>query len=198
MDMADLSMEVAHGTAGRFDLAAGDLIRIESPDGAQGGDFSFPGFDQGLTRNKLGWKRFGRPWLVYSAEPGDSLFDVDGEAIFELTGMEGEGVADIMYPGCWDEVYEDRRPGCQDLISAALGIERRELAGMLSFFVGYSADDVAYRGLAGIALKPGDFLEFRALSEVSCAVSACPDREIPGWREGSLLVTVREDRSEGA
>lgn len=198
MDMADLSMEVAHGTAGRFDLPAGDLIRIESPDGAQGGDFSFPGFDQGLTRNKLGWKRFGRPWLVYSAEPGDSLFDVDGEAIFELTGMEGEGVADIMYPGCWDEVYEDRRPGCQDLISAALGIERRELAGMLSFFVGYSADDVAYRGLAGIALKPGDFLEFRALREVSCAVSACPDREIPGWREGSLLVTVREDRSEGA
>lgn len=184
--------EVRHGTAGRFDLRTGDVIRIETPDGSQGGDFSFPGFDQALTRNKLGWKRFGRPWLVYSAEVGDSLFDVDGEAAFELTSLVGHGIADIMYPGCWDEVYADRRPGCQDLISSALGIERRELHGMLSFFVGYSADDVAYRGLAGVELEPGDHLEFRALAPVSCAVSACPDLGIPGWREGGLLVHVNE------
>jgi uncharacterized protein YcgI (DUF1989 family) len=188
--MALSTTEVVHGTAERFDLAVGEMIRIETPDGAQGGDFSFPGFDQALTRNKLGWKRFGRPWLAYSAVTGDSLFDVDGEATFELTALEGEGVADIMYPGCWDEVYEDRRPGCQDLISAALGIPRRELAGMLSFFIGYSADDLAYRGLSGIDLEPGDHLEFRALREVSCAISACPDLEIPGWRRGSLVVTL--------
>ena len=139
MAMAEITTEVPHGTARRFDLRTGDLIRIETLDGAQGGDFSFPGFDQALTRNKLGWKRFGRPWLVYDAQAGDSLFDVDGEATFELIALEGEGVADIMYPGCWDEVYEDRRPGCQDLISAALTIPRRDLAGMLSFFIGYSA-----------------------------------------------------------
>lgn len=182
--------EVAHGTAERFELETGDVIRIETPDGSQGGDFSFPGFDQSLTRNKLGWKRFGRPWLVYSAELGDSLFDVDGEAVFELTSLRGEGVADIMYPGCWDEVYADRRPGCQDLISAALGVDRRELAGMLSFFIGYSADDIAYRGLAGVDLVPGDHLEFRALRPVACAVSACPDLDIQGWRRGSLQVRV--------
>lgn len=173
-------------------MRSGDLIRIETPDGAQGGDFSFPGFDQALTRNKLGWKRFGRPWLVYDAQVGDSLFDVDGEATFELTDLEGEGVADIMYPGCWDEVYEDRRPGCQDLIAAALTIHRRDLPGMLSFFIGYSADNSAYRGLAGVDLKPGDHLVFRALRDVSCAVSACPDRDIPGWKVGSLLVKVTE------
>ncbi len=190
--MSGISLGVDHGTASRFDLGTGDMIRIETPDGSQGGDFSFPGFDQALTRNKLGWKRFKRPWLVYSAVPGDSLFDVHGEATFELTALEGEGVADIMYPGCWDEVYEDRRPGCQDLISSALDLARSELAGMLSFFIGYSADDLAYRGLAGIDLKPGDHLEFRALRPVSCAVSACPDLEIPGWRRGSLLVTVTE------
>ena len=188
--MAGVSIEVAHGTGTRFDLKVGETIRIESPDGSQGGDFSFPGFDQSLTRNKLGWKRFKRPWLVYSAEVGDSLFDVNGEATFELTSLKSAGVADIMYPGCWDEVYEDRRPGCQDLISGALGIPRSELIGMLSFFVGFSADDVAYRGLAGIDIEPGDHLEFRALRKVSCAVSACPDREIPGWKPGSLLVTV--------
>jgi len=189
MEMSSTT-EVTHGTAERFDLEAGDVIRIETPDGAQGGDFSFPGFDQALTRNKLGWKRFARPWLVYSAQEGDSLFDVHGEATFEVTSMKGEGVADIMYPGCWDEVYPDRRPGCQDLISAALGLDRSELVGMLSFFIGYSADDLAYRGLSGIDLKPGDHLEFRALVPASCAVSACPDLGIQGWRKGSLLVHV--------
>lgn len=190
MAMAELSVDVAHGTATRIDLDAGEVIRIESPDGSQGGDFSFPGFDQSLTRNKLGWKRFKRPWLVYSAEVGDSLFDVEGEATFELIALRNEGVADIMYPGCWDEVYEDRRPGCQDLISEALGIPRAEVIGMLSFFVGFSADDAAYRGLAGVGIEPGDHLEFRALRTVSCAVSACPDREIAGWSPGSLRVTV--------
>ncbi|MCB0857712.1 MAG: DUF1989 domain-containing protein [Solirubrobacterales bacterium] len=190
--MTGLSVEVDHGTASRFSLETGDKIRIETPDGSQGGDFSFPGFDQALTRNKLGWKRFKRPWLVYSALPGDSLFDAHGEATFELTSLQGEGVADIMYPGCWDEVYEDRRPGCQDLISEALEIERSELAGMLSFFVGYSADDIAYRGLAGVDLQAGDHLEFRALRPVTCAVSACPDLDISGWRRGSLIVTVTE------
>ncbi|HMT05742.1 MAG TPA: DUF1989 domain-containing protein [Solirubrobacterales bacterium] len=190
MEMSEVVTEVGHGTAVRFGLSAGETIRIETPDGSQGGDFSFPGFDQGLTRNKLGWKRFGRPWLVYSAETGDSLFDVDGEATFEVTSMAGEGVADIMYPGCWDEVYPDRRQGCQDLISAALGIERRELQGMLSFFIGFAADEVAYRGLAGVDLQPGDHLEFLALRDVDCAVSACPDTGIPGWRPGSLRVVV--------
>ena len=37
---------------------------------------------------------------------------------------------DAMLPGCWRELYPDRRPGCRDLISAALGIERRDLRGL--------------------------------------------------------------------
>ena len=60
-----------------------------------------------------------------------------------------------------------------------------------------SADDLAYRGLAGIDLKPGDHLEFRALRPVACAVSACPDLDIPGWRAGSLTVSVSEPSGAG-
>jgi len=185
---------VKHGTAMKFDLDRGDLITVTTPDGAQGGDFSFPGFDQSLTRNKIGWQKFGRPWLVYSADPGSRLFDGDGEAVFEVVEYDADGSSDIMYPGCWDEVYADRRPGCRDLISASLGIERRQITGMLSFFISHTADDHAYRGLGEVDLKPGDHLSLRALRPTAAAVSACPDTDIPGWRAGDLMVEIEPGR----
>ncbi len=181
---------IPHGTGARFDLEAGDEIQIMTPDGAQGGDFSFIGFDQAVTRNSIGWARFGKPWLVFSAAPGDCLYDGNGDPVFEMTGHDADGAADIMYPGCWSGVYPDGRPGCRDLISAALGLERRELTGMLSFFISHEADSSAYRGLGPVNLKPGDSLSFRALRPVYCAVSACPDLEIEGWSRGSLEVIV--------
>ncbi len=181
---------ISHGTGAGFELEPGDEIRISTPDGAQGGDFSFIGFDQSVTRNALGWARFGRPWLVYSAGPGDRLYDGDAEPVFELVSYEADGVADIMYPGCWAEVYDDRRPGCRDLISRALGIDRRYLTGMLSFFISYEADSEAYRGLGPVKLNPDDHLALRALRPASCAVSACPDVDIPGWSAGGLEVVV--------
>ncbi|MDQ2622676.1 MAG: DUF1989 domain-containing protein [Actinomycetota bacterium] len=182
---------VPHGTGSRFELEPGDEIRIATPDGAQGGDFSFPGFDQSVTRNALGWARFGRPWLVYSASRGDRLYDGDAEPVFELVAYEADGVADIMYPGCWAEVYDDRRPGCRDLISGALGVSRRELTGMLSFFISYEADKEAYRGLGPVELQPGHHLTLRALRSTPCAVSACPDVDIQGWQAGDLEVSIR-------
>lgn len=187
----DTNTTVAHGTAARFDLGAGDEILIATPDGAQGGDLSFIGFDQSVTRNAIGWQRFGRPWLVFSASPGDRLCDGDGRPVMELVSYDADGAADIMYPGCWSGVYEDGRAGCRDLISAALGLERRELTGMLSFFISHSADSSAYRGLGPVDLKPGDSLRLRALDPVACAVSTCPDTGIEGWSRGDLEVTVR-------
>ena len=61
---------VLHGTDRRFNLKAGEEMAVTMPDGCQGGDFSFPGFDQSLTRNILGWEKFGKPWLVFSAGEG--------------------------------------------------------------------------------------------------------------------------------
>jgi uncharacterized protein YcgI (DUF1989 family) len=173
-----------------MEVERGATVTITTPDGSQGGDFSFRGFDQAMTRNKLGWKRFGRPWLVFEAGPGDSLFDGDGMPVLEMAAYRADGAADIMYPGCWDEIYPDRRPGCRDLISSALGIERSEITGMLSFFISSSADNDAYRGLGPVQLSPGDHLSFRALRDVEVAVSACPDTDIGGWRAGDLIVTT--------
>lgn len=182
--------EIAHATAARFELAAGDRLRIETPDGSQGGDLSFPGFDQALTRNVNGWERVGRPVMVFHADPGETLYDGDGAAVLLVAETVGAGRNDIVMPGCYREIYADGRPGCRDLISAALGIERRELAGMLSFFVTSHATDDHYDALSASRIAPGDALVLEALRPTAVAVSACPDTEIPGWRPGRLTVEV--------
>ncbi len=182
---------VTSGSGYGVDLAAGEEIRISTPDGGQGGDFSFLGFDQAMSRNINGWERFGRPWLVFSADPGMRLYDGEGEPVFEIGECTGDGRNDILYPGCWSELYEDGRPGCRDLIADALGIGRAEITGMLSFFVNATVDTTAYRGLQEVRIEPGDHITLRALRDVRAAVSACPDVDIPGWSPGDLRVEVR-------
>jgi uncharacterized protein YcgI (DUF1989 family) len=189
--MAVREATVASGAGIGIDLAAGEELTISTPDGGQGGDFSFLGFDQALSRNINGWERFGRPWLVFSADPGMRLHDGEGEPVFEVGECTGDGRNDIMYPGCWSELYEDGRPGCRDLIADALGIERAEITGMLSFFVNASVDTTAYRGLQEVRLEAGDHIRLLALRDVRAAVSACPDAEIPGWTPGDLRIEVR-------
>lgn len=184
------SVRVEATSAKRFDLSAGQTIKIATPDGGQGGDFSFLGFDQAVTRNVNGWNKYGRPWLVYAADPGMVLCDGNGKPLMEVGPSEGDGRNDIMYPGCWSDVYEDGRPGCRDLISGALGVERHALTGMLSFFVNAEVTGEAFKGLAAVDISPGDYVSFKALEPVATAVSACPDTEIEGWQAGPLEVTI--------
>jgi uncharacterized protein len=175
------------GEATLQNLRAGDMIRVATPDGKQGGDLSFAGFDQSLTRNINGWERYRRPYLVFHAAPGMRLFDGRGEPVLEVVEARGAGKLDIMLPGCWRELYDDGRPGCRDLVSEALGIERHELTGMMSFFVSSEVTDDYYNGLAPTQVEPGDYILLRALVDVPVAVSACPDVDIPGWEAGGRL-----------
>lgn len=187
---SDGATTVASGTAEGFDLSAGDRIVIKTPEGAQGGDFSFIGFDQAMTRNVNGWDRYGRPLLVFHVSEGMHLCDGDGERVLEVGESRTDGKLDVMLPGCWREIYDDGRPGCRDLISEALGVERRELTGMLSFFIDSKVTEDHYDGLREVAIRPGDFVSFRALGPVKAAVSACPDTDLPGWTPGDLEVSV--------
>jgi uncharacterized protein YcgI (DUF1989 family) len=176
------------------ELAEGDKLVVTSFGGGQGGDLSFVGFDQALTRNANGWERYRRPWLVLWVEEGMRLFDLDGEPVLAVGPSRGPGHLDVTYPGCWSDIYPDGRPGCQELISAALGIERRDLTGMLSFFVDGDVEGGVYRGFSRPAVvEPGDHVTFAALRAVEVAVSACPDDGVAGWRPAPLEVEVRPD-----
>jgi uncharacterized protein YcgI (DUF1989 family) len=98
------------------------------------------------------------------------LYDGDGTPFVEV---HSDLRLDIVYRGCWREMYADRRPGCRDLLSTALGVERRELTGMASFFVKCAVDEDGYV-FSDLSIQPSDYLVLRALRPVTLAVSACP------------------------
>jgi len=183
------SVRLAPGTARAFPLEEGDVVKIVSPEAGQGGDLTFLGFDQSLTRNINGWEKFASVKLTFYADPGMKLYDGDGMPYLEVAEVHSDIRVDIMYPGRWREIYEDGRPGCRDLLSEALGVERRELTGMASFFVECVVDEDGYM-FSSLDIQPGDYLTLKALRAVISAVSACPDDTLPGIRPSDLVVEV--------
>jgi uncharacterized protein YcgI (DUF1989 family) len=188
------SVVLAPGTAKAFPLEDGDEIKITSPDGGQGGDFTFLGFDQALTRNINGWEKFQSVKVTFYADPGMKLYDGDGTPFVEVVEVHSHLRVDIVYPGCWREIYEDGRPGCRDLLSEALGVERRDLTGMASFFAKCDVDEDGYM-FSDLSIQPGDYLVLRALRPVTVAVSACPDDTLPGIKPSDLVVEVTKGQS---
>jgi uncharacterized protein YcgI (DUF1989 family) len=183
------SFTLAPGTARAFPLGEQDEVKVITPHGGQGGDFTFPGFDQALSRNINGWEKFRSVKLSFYADPGMKLYDGDGVAYVEVAEVNSEGRVDIMYPGCWREIYEDGRAGCRDLLSEALGMKRKDLTGMASFWVTCEVDEDGYM-FRPLDIKPGEYLVLRALRPVTLAVSACPDDTLPGVRPEDLLVEI--------
>jgi uncharacterized protein YcgI (DUF1989 family) len=192
-------MQLQPGNATVVDLKSGEWLTLTSPEGGQGGDLYFPGFDQALTRNANGWARHEKPWMVLWVDEGMHLFDVDREPVLEIGPSRGPGHVDVTLPGCWSEIYPDKRPGCQELISGALGLEPRDVIGMVSFFVAGPVEDGVYKTFSVPAeVSPGDFVSFKAVKDVRVAVSACPDDEVMGWRPAPIDVEVTADGPAGA
>jgi uncharacterized protein YcgI (DUF1989 family) len=189
MDQKLKSITLQPGKATAIPLQSGDELKITSPEGGQGGDFTFLGFDQSLTRNINGWEKFGNVKVAFYGDPGMKLYDGDGVPFVEVVEVHSQGRVDLVYPGCWHEIYEDGRPGCRDLLSHALGVQRKELTGMASFWVWCEVDEDGYK-FGTFDIQPGDYLVLRALRPVTLGVSACPDDTLPGIRPSNLKLEV--------
>jgi hypothetical protein len=188
--------EVEFGRAVAVDVPAGHDLVVAVAAGRQLADVCVAGLHQGLTRNAAGWRRFGRPSLALWLLPGDELVDGDARPIMRVEACPDAGL-DAAYPGCWSELHPDGRPGCRDLLAAALGVPRAGLPGVLSAFG--AAPRVGPDGLHGweaADAPPGAAFTLRALRDCRAAVSACPDDGIPGTIRGRLEVAVTEGRGD--
>ena len=183
--------ELAVGEATLAEVPAGASLVVSVVEGRQLADLAPAGFHQGLTRNVAGWRRFGRPSLALGLADGDELVDGDARALMRLVAGPGPDHVDIAYPGCWSELYPDRRAGCRDLIAAALGIPRAALGGVVSAFgAAPRTEGGGLHGWEGVVARPGSSLVLEALADCLVAVSACPDDGIPGALAGRLSVEV--------
>ena len=75
---------VRHGTGRLVELRKADRMIVKTIDGGQVSDMTFIGFDQGMTRNFNGWRRFGVPRLAGTLEDGDVLVDGDIKPVLRL------------------------------------------------------------------------------------------------------------------
>lgn len=156
------------GTARAFEVAAGQRLKIETPEGGQVADFTFRGFHQALTRRINGTRERGPGSVTFVATVGTLFYNGVPEPVIELVANRSAAMHDLLFPGCQRSKPGDR-PGCRDLLSDVLGIPLADLPAACSLFMHV----VDGRALPSPA-RPGDGLELLAHKDVTIGVTACP------------------------
>jgi aminomethyltransferase len=185
--LAQLKQElhIDRATARAYEVAAGDYIQIIDVAGRQCSDFlAFDArqlqrgrqrsFDMTATRTLTG--------LVY---PGPGLFskffDVELQPLLEVV-RDTVGRHDAFGLACTAKFYEDQGyPGhanCSDNFSRALapfGVQEQRGWPCINLFynTGIGAGNAIF--LDDPWSRPGDYVLFRALTDLVCASTACPD-----------------------
>ena len=196
-----LDFRVDKATALAYEVRAGEYIQVIDVEGKQCSDFlAFHrgrledgverGLDATVTRSITG--------TAYP-EPGlfGKFYDADMNPLVEVV-RDTVGRHDTFQLACYAKYYEDMGyPGhvnCTDNFNGALdpyGVAKREGWPALNFFFNTAYAD---RFLATDEpwSRPGDYVLLRALDDLVCASSACPDDIDPanGWQITDVHVRV--------
>ena len=194
---------VPRGTAQAYRLREGEYLQIIDVEGQQCSDFTAFSSD-GLEA--------GREWMidgtatrsmVRGAYPGPGLLDKfhDAEMRPLLQVVQDTcGRHDTFGLACTARGYEDRGfPGhlnCSDNISEALapyGVARRSAWPAINFFWNTWIDHASHRIMTEEShSRPGDHVTMRALEDLVCVSTACPDDIDPinGWNPTDVHVRI--------
>ena len=203
--LADVN--IRPGEAHGYEVRAGQLIQIVDVKGRECTDFqafSLRALDQGLERDI---DPTTTRTLMGSVYPGPGLyskyFTVDQEPLVEIV-QDTCGRHDAFGLACAARFYDDMgypgHPNCSDNISAEavrFGIRPRAGWPAINFFFNTMLDDSHAIGMDEPWSRPGDFVLMRALTDLVCFSSACPDDIDPanGWNPTDIQVRVY-DRGE--
>ena len=188
-----LDLRIASATAQAYFVKAGDYIQIIDVDGRQCTDFqcfAARKLDRGIehaldvtTSRTLMGHAYSMPGLH------SKYYDQDMLPLIEVV-QDTVGRHDAFAMACAAKYYDDiGYPGhinCSDNFNAALtphGVTARPgwMAVNLFFNTGIDAHGVLYSDEPWS--RPGDYVLFRALTDLICVSSACPDDTTPanGW-----------------
>ncbi len=201
-----LDLRIERATATSYDVKAGDYIQVIDVAGRQCSDFL--AFHRGdLERGReCGLDATTTRTLMGAAYPGPGLyakfFDADMRPLVEVV-RDTVGRHDTFALACTARYYEDAGyPGhanCTDNFNRALarwGIAARKGWPAINFFFNTQIDAHNALAIDEPWSRPGDYVLLRALTDLVCASSACPDDidAANGWNPTDIHVRVYDAR----
>jgi aminomethyltransferase len=204
---ARLDFRIDKATAQAYEVRAGEYIQVIDVEGKQCSDFlAFHrqrledgverGLDATVTRSLMG-QAYPQPGLH------GKFYDADMNPLVEVV-QDTVGRHDTFQLACNPKYYEDMGyPGhtnCTDNFNGALdpyAIAKRKGWPALNFFFNTSlgADNVIV--VDEPWSRPGDYVLLRAMTDLVCASSACPDDIDPanGWQITDVHVRVYPEKN---
>jgi aminomethyltransferase len=201
-----LDLEVEKASAIAYEVKAGEFIQVIDAAGRQCSDFL--AFDarqlqRGIER---GLDATTTRTLMGTAYPGPGLFskfyDQDMQPLVEVV-RDTVGRHDTFALACTAKYYEDMGyPGhvnCTDNFNAALDpytIQSRRGWPAVNFFYNTRIDLNNVLFMDEPWSRPGDYVLLKALTDLVCLSSACPDDIDPanGWEPTEIQVRVYPER----
>ena len=201
-------IDIKRTTANSYQVKEGDYIQVITPTGRQCSDFvafDTAKLDKG-QENGLDWQTT-RTFMGHTF-PGPGLFskfyDVDHEPLIEVV-RDTVGIHDTFNLACTSKYYEDAgyfgHANCSDNLNDSLekyGVQRKRGWHAINLFFNTSAggqnsvlSDESYA-------RPGDYVIFRALKDLTCATTACPSDidSCNGWNPTDIFVRTYDKKKE--
>ncbi|QMU59930.1 MAG: DUF1989 domain-containing protein [Boseongicola sp.] len=194
---------VTRGTAFAYELAKGEAVQIIDVEGQQCSDFMafrLRGLDRGAeimidstSTRSLVRGSYPRPGLL------DKFYDRDMAPMLQVL-QDTCGRHDTFGLACTSRGYEERGfPGhvnCSDNISVAtarFGVAERRAWPAINFFWNTWIDPHSHHIQTEESYsRPGDYVAMRAMDDLVCVTTACPDDIDPinGWNPTDIHVRV--------
>jgi aminomethyltransferase len=203
-----LDLRVSKATARAYEVKAGEYIQIIDVAGRQCSDFL--AFDSHQLQNSVerGLDATTTRTLMGSAYPRPGLYskfyDQDMQPLLEVV-RDMVGRHDTFALACTAKYYADMGyPGhanCTDNFNGQLnpyGVASRQGWPAINFFYNTGIDANNQLFLDEPWSRPGDYVLLRALKDLVCASSACPDDIDPanGWNPTDIHVRVYPARHQ--
>jgi len=203
-----IDLRIHSATAQSFFVRAGEFIQILDVDGRQCTDFqcfSARKLDQGIdnpldvtaTRAVLG-HAYPMPGLHAK------YYDQDFEALVEVVQdscLRHDAFALACYAKYYDDIGYPGHVNCSENFNAALegkGVRPRAGWMAMNFFFNTGIDAHGVVTSDETWSRPGDYVLLRALTDIVCVSSACPDDTSPanGWNPTDIHIRTYADNNK--
>ena len=195
-------------TAISFQVKEGDFIQVISPTGRQCSDFV--AFDTAKLDKRI---EKGLDWqttrtFMGNTFPGPGLFskfyDTDHEPLVEVI-RDTVGRHDTFNLACTSKYYEDSgyfgHPNCSDNLNDCMekfGVQKKRGWHAINLFFNTSAGGLNSVLSDESFARPGDYVMFRALKDLTCGTTACPSDIDPcnSWNPTDIFVRTYDRNKE--